>query len=536
MLAPQAKPRQARAAPLAWLVRHQVGLSLLALLAWTGETAWRLPGDASYDMLNYHLYGPFALLHGKWGVDIVPAQSQGFLPPTNDLYYYLLARWIGDVRLLNLALMLPTAVARGLAFLLTLRLIGAATVTERLVALAATVVAATGAAAHPVLATTMSDMIPCSLVLGAVLLLVRGDSGGTGVVARHGLAGVLAGVALGLKLTFSYAAVALAAALLAVPGPALRRRLSHAALFCAGAGLAMLATGGWWWWFLWTSTGNPVFPLYNNVFHSPLTWAGDFVDRRYLPRGLLQSLAYPFRWAFDRTPLVTEPDEPMRDPRMALALLAGAVALMRSIGRPPDGAAGVRFAAAFFLIAFVLWEGQFSIFRYLSVLELLSGAMMAVAAFSVARSGRARQGVLGALVVLLAVLRVYTVYPNWGRQSVPGGEALPVQVRRLPEGSLVLFLDGAPLSYLALFEPDSVRFIGTNNNLTTPQQPGPAQERIRAAVAGQSSNLYSEENPGVGGVEVADRTLAAYGLRRSGCEPVMGAIVGTATWLCTLER
>ena len=60
---------------MAWLARHQIALSIAVLFLWTEATAWRLPGDSSYDLMNYHLYGPFALLHGKGAFDIAPAQS-----------------------------------------------------------------------------------------------------------------------------------------------------------------------------------------------------------------------------------------------------------------------------------------------------------------------------------------------------------------------------------------------------------------------------------------------------------------------------
>ena len=49
-------------------------------------------GDASWDMRNYHLCGPFALLHKNFGTDIAPAHMQTFLSPTLDLVYYSLAR------------------------------------------------------------------------------------------------------------------------------------------------------------------------------------------------------------------------------------------------------------------------------------------------------------------------------------------------------------------------------------------------------------------------------------------------------------
>ncbi len=527
------------------LARHQVAISLLLLLAWTEETAWRLRGDASYDLLNYHLYGPFALLHGKWGRDLAAAQSQGFLPPTIDIPYYLLARHVGHVHQLHLLLALPTAVALALCFLVTLRLIGARNVTERLLALVAVAVSATGAATHSVLATSMSDMVPCSLVLGAMLLLLRhAQAALDGSLPRGGretlvhlLPGLLVGVALGLKLTFSNVTIGLVAAVLARSDLFPLLRLRMALLFCAGAVLGALAIGGWWWWRLWQFSGNPLFPLYNDVFRSPLAWPGDFVDRRFLPHDALHWLLYPLLWAARRAPLVTELDQPMRDPRIALALLATCLLLLRGLRRPA-GARGIgRFAGVFFVVSFVLWEVQFSIFRYLSVLELLSATMLAMLAFELAPAEPARRAVLGGAVLLLVALRLTTVYPNWGRLPQPGGQPLSVQVPRLPDDALVLLLDPAPLSYLALFEPDRVRFLGTNNNLTQPWHGGAMQDRIRAAIAAQPVHLYGVEAPYFDKAsEGADRALASYGLHRAGCEAVTGNIIAVPTRLCTLTR
>lgn len=526
-----------------WLAAHQIGISLLLLLAWTEETAWRLPGDASYDLLNYHLYGPFALLHGKWARDLAPGQTQGFLPPTNDIPYYLLARHVHHIHVLNLLLVLPAVAAIWLSFLVTLRLLRAAGVTQRLVALVAVLIGATGAATHPVLATSMSDMIPCSLVLGAMLLLLRhADAAVSGRLPRglhelslHLLPGLLVGAALGLKLTLSYAAVGLVVALLARPDvyPLLRIRMAF--LFCAGAGLGVTASVGWWWLRLGQLTGNPLFPLYNNLFHSALALPIDYVDRRFLPRDTLQWLFYPFFWALRRTPLVTELDEPMRDPRIALALLAAVVMLFRSFRGAVAQRGAARFVSIFFLLSFVLWERQFSIFRYLSLLELLSATLLAMLALDLAPNERSRRVVLALSVLLLVGLRLYTVYPNWGRLAEPGGRSLAVHARALPPDSLVLLLDSAPLAYLAAFEPDSVRFFGTSNNLTQPEQDGLMQQRIRAAIAAQRVHLYGVDTPEID-KHAADRTLAAYGLHRAGCDEVTGGIVSTATRLCALAR
>src|SRR5471032_2695196 len=44
--------------------------------------------DDNWDLHNYHLYNPYALLHGKIGLDLAPGKWQSYFNPTLDLLYY----------------------------------------------------------------------------------------------------------------------------------------------------------------------------------------------------------------------------------------------------------------------------------------------------------------------------------------------------------------------------------------------------------------------------------------------------------------
>ena len=513
---------------------------MLFLLGWMLFAAVRVPGDASYDLANYHLYGPFALLHGRLGHDLVPAQAQGYLPPLGDLPYYLLSRAIASTRALNAVLVLPEAVALSLVFLLTVEVTRAATVEARLVALVSVVIGATGAATHPVIASSMSDMTSCALILGAMLMLLRLDHRLVAAAAwRIGLAGLLVGLGLGLKLTLSYAAVGMAAGLLFWTGVPAQARLRAAALLSLGVAVGLAGCDGWWWLRLARYSGNPLFPLYNNLFGSPLATTGHFVDVRFLPRSRLQALFYPFLWAVDRAPLVTEPDQPMRDPRIALALLACLGLLVVGAWRRALVPGRVRFLCVLFLAGTALWERQFSIFRYLSLLELLSGPMLAIPALMALRDPRGHREVLAGGLALLALLVLYTVPPHWGRLPRPGGRPLSVAMPILPADSLVLFLDKSPLAFLATRQPDAVRFFGTNNNLTQPWLPTLMASRIRDGIAAQLRDhpalLWGIERPDhrYGN---ADDALTALGLRRADCQAITASIVDAPLRLCRLAR
>ena len=164
--------------------------------------------DASWDLRNYHLYNGFAVLHGRIGVDLAPAQMQTFNAPLLDIVYTLLLGAFNDApRLLAVMLAVPQALAVVLVLVLARRVL------PRCEALAAVLVGATGVAALPTLATTMNEMAPAACILGAVLLLL-GDDGVDDPSPRACLcAGFLGGVAVGLKLTSAPYALALIAML-----------------------------------------------------------------------------------------------------------------------------------------------------------------------------------------------------------------------------------------------------------------------------------------------------------------------------------
>ena len=67
-----------------WSVAICAGLTLLAVL--------HLGQDRNWDLANYHLYNPHALLGGRYGFDIAPAQLQTWHNPMLDVPLYLLMK------------------------------------------------------------------------------------------------------------------------------------------------------------------------------------------------------------------------------------------------------------------------------------------------------------------------------------------------------------------------------------------------------------------------------------------------------------
>ncbi len=462
----------------------------------------RLGPDASWDLRNYHLYDAFAALGKLPFHDLVPAQQQSFNPPLPDLpslwLRFRLNRW---PTLLDALLALPSAVAVMLAWAIGLRLVPARRGADRLALLLAVLFGATGAAGLPTTGTSMSEMpAGCFALAGLLLLLDALD--GRPAPRRLLTAGGLFGVAAALKLTLATLGLsALAAlALCGAGGPC--RRSARMALLGAGMATGLVTVAGPWWWHMAALTGNPLFPYFNQLFRSPLLPPVAIADTRFLPHSLGQALAYPFVWGFTRHHVVAELT--LRDPRLALALLAGLVCTL-----PPWRALDRRGACllVFCGIGFVLWEAQFSILRYLAPIELLSGLPVLLALRRLACPVR----VPALLAAVLLACAAVTIYPDWGRAS-PADTAASVLPPPLPADAMVLLLTGDPMAYVAAYAAPSVRFVGIENNLIHPGDGSLLEQRIEQAVRGHRGPLYGLEVPDAGGP--ADAALRHYGLRR----------------------
>ncbi|GAC1346367.1 MAG: hypothetical protein NVSMB18_28390 [Acetobacteraceae bacterium] len=516
---------------------RRLGVLLPALLAVGVIVAAAVSqSDANWDMRNYHLYNPFAFLHKAPGVDIAPAHMQSYFAPTMDFYFYVLVRHVTSTPILNALAAIPHALALALVFALTSRLMTARSPAEQLLAFVAVVIGATGAAGGSTLATTMDESLPACLFVLALLALV-GRGGELPSSGRVLLAGLLAGAACGLKLTFSYASIALAVAMFAIPRRHWRELITRPALLGVGGVAGALLLSGYWWAIQWSRFGNPLFPLMNDIFHAPLGPDWSFVDDTYLPRTWDEAIRAPWAWALH---LYTRGGESrLRDPRFAIGVVAALTCLLQSWLMPRLDSAPRRrwpvvFVALWFLLGFALWRRQFSIFRYLAVLELFTGPLLALAVLPWARRlGAVRPAVAG-MAALLVPLVLITVYPNLAR-APRGTRPYQVDMGPVAPDAMVLLLDTSPMAYLALSVDPRVRFVATNDYFMSLGDWNRMQPLVGAAIAAHPGELWGVDTP-LEQVGAGDRALAFYRLVRGACHDVVSNLSPNPVRMCRLSR
>ena len=444
-------PRAARHA--AWIVPVLLGLLSMA----NGQ-------DDGWDMRNYHLYNAHALLNGRVGFDLAPAGFQTYFNPTLDLPYYFLNRWLPP-QLVGFVL----GALHGLNFVLLAgiarRLVGPR---RRLVLLLAGA-CLFGPGFLSELGNTMGDNLTALFVLGSLYIVLRHWDGLLQWRARAGLtlacAGLVMGVSAGLKLTNATYAVALCLALLTVPLP-WWSRLRLALVFGIGVLGGVAATAGWWFVKMWNTFGNPLFPQFNNIFHSPLAAENGVIDFYFRPVGWMENLLWPFIFTFNARRVSELAMKLAVWPLLYALLAAFAVVWLlrrrarhaagRAVTQPAPLEARAVFTLVFFAAAYVVWMRMFSIYRYLVPLELLAPLMIWIVWRYLAPSA---QRLAGVALALLAI----GVFPiaNWGHQAW-GERAFSAEVPAFatPAQSIVFLAQSDPPSgWMSTFLPPEVKII-----------------------------------------------------------------------------
>ncbi len=473
--------------------------------------------DANWDWQNYHDYNVWALINGRYAIDVAPA---GFQTYFNPLVYYpvywlrhLLPAPIGLVIIgalhgLNLALIVW----------LTRVLLGRAV----MAASAAVIVAAVGPMTLSETGTSFTDIVlSLPIILGFGLILT-----GDGVERRRVLlAGLLIGAAVGLKLTSIVFALGAVAAVLLGANP-----LTALLWLGIGGTIGSVATHGAWSVMLWRDLGNPIFPLFNGLFQAPELQPTNILDLQFMPRGLGDALAYPFYWLAG---IYRSSEFPFRDARFAVIMLLIPIAIVVRIAR---GAAiftrrDVQLFALFG-VSYAAWLQLFAIQRYAVALELLCGPliMLLIARLWPQSSRKA----LDTMMLLVAIsIALWSQPGDWWRRpwSDPYHPAIP---QALQQPAIFILLD-KPMGYIAPLLAEGSRFYQLADIALPIRPDGLFDRRIRQGLAQPpSGGVWAVTSRGT---PMRTNLLARYGLTIDAskpCEAIEGVVPNTAIEACPL--
>jgi hypothetical protein len=444
--------------------------------------------DIGFDTLNYHYFDPYWLLSDHFS-DILPAQEQTFLSPLLNIPTYLLQRSL-PARSASFLI----AAVEGTA-VVPLYLIARRVTTTRAVALVLAVLGMFGAIAWSEIGTSFGDNLVAIPLLSSIALIGRylgtrsngQDANGWLLVA----AGVASGIGCGLKLAEAPIALGFLVAIPLLDGAA-RFRILASLKYLGGAVLGTGVAYGYWAYELASHFGNPFLPFFNNIFHSKYAPLAGNTDTRFLPHNAIDLVFYPLLWAFHPLRVNEVNFRELSLPLCELLLFVAIILRLFILVRTKRWRALFpnefeRFVAVGASVSVLVWAGVFSVYRYLTTIEMLGFVLLWILTKSildVIAPVAIRPRVFAAAMVIICLICVGTEQPaNFGRAGF-AAKYFTVSVPKQFRGpnNAVLMLSGDPYAYMVPFLPRSTDVIRLEGNLLpTPYVNTLIAERLKRA-------------------------------------------------------
>lgn len=456
-----------------WSLLELIAMFILAALSMAIYAIW-IGQDMNWDLKNYHLVNPYNFIHGKSFSNIATAGMQSWFNPIPNIPAYFLIKQLPPIKA-GAIIGALSGINIFLIYIITKTLIRA-NETPRHIAISVIVISIIFSLSSPIflsmIGTTFIDNLCSIFILGAISLIISDYAGDN---LKYFFASILLGAAISFKLTNAFYAVSFIITY-AILCHKIDVKFKNIIYILFGSIIGFLAAGGYWYIQLWQAYGNPIFPLYNNIFQSPFSVSSvDFKDLRFLPRSLMDAITYPFLWFIGNSPTT---EIYFRDARFALVflLLLGFIAmallkrlrLKRHIASTKDSTLifnshGFYFILIFFISAYALWLSNFAIHRYIVGLELLSGIIIIMLLDRIL-SNQNLKVLVGAIVCAFCV--IWGRPADWGRVAYEHDWFKVDLENTVKENTLfVMFIGSDPIGYIVPFFPPTTQFVALESSM-----------------------------------------------------------------------
>jgi hypothetical protein len=403
--------------------------------------------DNNWDLLGYHFYNGFAFVNHRAHQDIMSALTQTYLNPFFDVISYFLIQ-LHHTAITKFLLGAVDGLNAFLIFLIAKKVFSNDRQLQSPVyALLAVLLGMTGAGSLSVLGSTTNDTYSAVMVLASLYFYLQSLDEKP---ARFylSLSGLLIGAVFGLKLTNLIYLLALNVTLLFF----MARRTDFFIYGCC-CFIGFFIVDGAWMYQVYREFGNPIFPYYNNIFHSVYVPGSTFnMPPAFVQLSWRVLIFLPFYLAADANIYTSE--MVLRDGHFAVvALLFITAGLLRS--RYAENRY-LRVLAVFFITSYVLWCLEFHVYRYALPLEMLSGIVIIALLKPLLKTYRV---FLLALAMLTFYLLFATHSPHWGRQCRSQGDYFAMQAPPVPDDAVIVLLS-RPFTYVIPFFNPTAHFVG----------------------------------------------------------------------------
>jgi hypothetical protein len=487
--------------------------------------------DMAWDTLNYHLYLGFSALNDRFDQDYFAAGPLSYLNPYAYAPFYAMVRAGMPALVICSVLSAVHSIILWIAFELGVAVCPTEDSRTRVLAGGCAVALAF---MNPILmqqiGSCFADITTAELALGGWLLLANAVR--VPRVSRVIYAGLILGAASALKLSNALSAVS-ALAMLAMLPLGWRERIRHGFLYGISIGIGFVVVAAPWSYRLEKIFGNPLFPMFNNVFRSPeFTTQSMASAYRFIPESVGAALWRPFAM-IDPVQMVHE-ELSTPDPRYAILVCLVILFVLRwawmrlgNASPPPSNprqSDSNRVLAALgcgLTLNWMLWLHVSGNSRYVLPMACVAAAVIVGLLFRLFESlPKVRNYILAFIFVTQAVQLYMGAEFRWN--GVPwGGQWFDVSVPKKlkTEPQLYLTLGTQSNSFLAPFFAKESGFVNLIGGYTLDPE-GPNGARVRTLIDRFSPNVrvvYLSARPSENAerrpLPQVDNLLQLFGLR-----------------------
>jgi hypothetical protein len=274
--------------------------------------AFKLGADRNWDLLNYHFYNGFLFIHSRTISDSI-ATIQSYLTPYLEVIYYFLIMNFSPF-MVNMIIATVQSFGLFLVFILSMMLLKKLELRIRIFcSLIISISVIFGPVFYSEIGGTMGDSLTAILIIVSLILLIKfideAKKDKTNIrfaIAFLIFSASLNGIASAIKLTNAVYAVGIsisfALILLLINKINFRNKITYISIFIIGIMTSFILAYFPIGYMLWENFKNPVFPYFNNVFHSPYVSLSSIKDTRWFPTNIWGYMLMPFLFIFRQIP------------------------------------------------------------------------------------------------------------------------------------------------------------------------------------------------------------------------------------------
>ncbi|MBN9930535.1 DUF2029 domain-containing protein [Pantoea agglomerans] len=382
------------------IIRYEKSIILFSITIFMCFYTFKTGQDGNFDLLNYHFFTGYSYVNDRIG-DISPANIQTFThPAVNSLAYFafdkLLFPYSAWLILFVQLLSIPPLML--IAEEICLAMTGYKHSVEKTLSLILCCISPLWLSE---LGTSFFSSTTTPLVLWSLYLIIKKNHND---ILEGSIAGILMGLALGLKLTNAPFIIGSALAVIAKAAFTDKQKIRFLSSYVIG-GVAGVILTSHWYWELWTMWGNPLFPFYNKIFQSPYFDLNNWRDTRWMFHNVREYV----KFVTEAVVMTNKTSEvPFKDARLILVSLTPFIFLIKLNKKIK---APILILLTFFYISYLLWALLFAYQRYAIPLEIMYGLIIWIALNQIISNQKIKN--LTLILITMFSLWHFNI-PDWG--------------------------------------------------------------------------------------------------------------------------